>query len=78
MAGIAAPGQAAGGHDVHGDQVGDHLRVDVAEFAVARESGVVDQQVRRRRGDHPLQLGQAAGIGEVSGMSLHPHVVLAG
>jgi hypothetical protein len=63
---------------VHGDQVGHHLRVDLAELPVPRESGVVHQQVGRGRGDHPLQLGQVAGIGQVSGTSPHVHAVLGG
>ena len=63
---------------MHGDQVGHHLRVDVAELAVPRESGIVHQQVGLCCGGHPLQLGQVGGIGQVSDVGLHLHAVLAG
>ncbi|HEY6309846.1 MAG TPA: hypothetical protein VIY52_03435 [Streptosporangiaceae bacterium] len=63
---------------MHGDQVRYDCRVDLAELAVPGEAGVVDQQVGPGCGDHPLQLGQVAGIGQVSDMGLHPYAVLAG
>ena len=62
---------------MHADQVGHDLGVDVGELAVSGESGVVDQQVGPGRGDGPFQSGEVAGIGQVRGVRVHGHAVLA-